>query len=170
MKKIGTKGIILGSAAILALIPRKIHTEHRVDDGGKRKLSRLTLNSTLFGVDIGNAGDGKKSVSVSILPDSDTIGRKLEELSGKIKELRSGYSEKKKEKQLRPLYKRALELVSKKSTVDVPYLCRKLGVGQSCSEAFLEIMEEMNIVAPADEGKYRVIMPKKGIDMLISQS
>lgn len=163
MKKIGTKGIILGTAAILMLFPRKIHTEHRTDDGGKQRLSRFSLTSTLLGLDVGDAGDGMKSVSVSILPQSETVGGKLQELIDKIRE-------KKEEKQLRPLFKRALELVSKRNTVDTGYLCRKLRVGQSCSEAFLEMMEEMDVVSPTDGGKYRVIMPKKKIDALITQS
>ncbi len=163
MKKIGTKGIILGTTAFLMLFPRKIQTEHRTDENGKRKLSRFAFTSTLLGLDVSEAEGGKKSVALSILPESETIGGKLQELIDTIQE-------KKKEKQLRPLFKNALALISKKSVVDVPYLCRKLGVGQSCGEAFIEMMEEMNVVAPVDDGKYRVIMPKKEIDALILQS
>lgn len=162
MKKLGTREVILATTALLMLFPRKICAEHRVDENGKRKISRFAITSTLFGVDVGDAGDGKKSISLSILPESETIGGKLQELIDTIQE-------KKKEKQLRPLFKSALELVSKRNTVDADYLCRKLGVGQSCGEAFIEMMEEMGVVESADDGKYRVIMPKKKIDALMNQ-
>lgn len=65
--------------------------------------------------------------------------------------------------EMRPLFKDALELVSDRKKVTVGYLCRKLGVGKSCGEAFLETMQEMGVVAPNEDGKYNVIMEKNAI-------
>lgn len=65
--------------------------------------------------------------------------------------------------EMRPLFKDALALVSERKKVSVGYLCRKLGVGNSCGEAFLETMQEMGVVAPDEDGKYNVIMDKAAI-------
>lgn len=65
--------------------------------------------------------------------------------------------------EMRPLFKDALALVSDRKKVSVGYLCRKLGVGNSCGEAFLETMQEMGVVAHEEDGKYNVIMDKSSI-------
>ena len=150
MKNDVKKGFVLGAAAALLLYPREVKTEYAEDENG-RKLIGFRLRTGLFRLDYAD-----KKLSIAILP-----------LPDKVRKGMADYSEKKKEKQLRPLFKRALELVSKKNSVDADYLCRKLGVGQSCGEAFIEMMEEMGVLEVADDGKYRVIMTKKEIEALI---
>lgn len=154
MKNDVKKGFVLGAAAALLLYPREVKTGYTEDEKG-RKLTSFRLRTGLFRLDYAD-----KTLSLDLLPLSDQGREKIRELIDKVQE-------KKKEKQLRPLFKSALELVSKRNSVDADYLCRKLGVGQSCGEAFIEMMEEMGVLESADDGKYRVIMTKKEIEAII---
>lgn len=68
-----------------------------------------------------------------------------------------------KNKEEMPVFYRALHYVAGRKTVDADELCHHLKVGRSCGDAFLETMEEMNIVRPEGEGRYSVIMKRKKI-------
>lgn len=168
MKRDVEKAIILGSAAFLLLFPREIKTEYKPRGGDEKKLTRFYLRTRLFGLDI-DARKADKAVTLSLLPLSEFAEEKLRALSGKIEKGIADYSKKKKDRQERPIFGNALELVSKKNFVDIAYLARKLRVGQACAEAFLEIMEDMHVIVPSGDGKYRVVMPKNRITKLITQ-
>lgn len=66
-----------------------------------------------------------------------------------------------------PLFNRALLLAAQKGHISSEYLCRKMSVGASCADAFIEMMQEYGVIGkPSEDGVCDVIMSKDEIEQL----
>ncbi len=157
------KWVMLGTAALL-LWPMNIESHRSAEDGGKIT-EQTSVGGLLYRLNVRRSGE-KKEVTLDLLS-----GDTIRAASGKIRESAAAHAAARKEKKLtrqhQPLFRSALDFVSKRTVTDAGALAKKLKVGIGCGEAFLEMMEEMGIVRQQENGKYRVMLPKKHISTMI---
>jgi DNA segregation ATPase FtsK/SpoIIIE-like protein len=70
-----------------------------------------------------------------------------------------------------PLFTRALRIAKHRGRISSSVICKRLGVGASCADAFIEMMEEYGVIEPIDEKakdkkNYQVVMSDEEIDKL----
>lgn len=150
------KWVTLGAAALL-LWPQKIES-HSVTAEGEPTSTQTDVRGLLYKLSVRSV-NGKREVTLSLL--SDGVA------SGKIREGIASRKRKRQEMQHQPLFRSALDFVSRHTVTDPKALAKKLRVGVGCGEAFLETMEEMGIVERRDDGKFHVVLPKKMIGAMI---